>query len=363
MKRKPSRSTLCGPLGSDGWKKHGIFPKPYRMGDRTAVAGGSTQSKNAAGRCAMTDQSPHPPRPGRVITIGMQKGGVSKTTNACHLAVALGELGRRVLLWDVDENYGATKVFGIPPSAFITTMHVLTGDSTVEEAILSFDADDIDIELPRNVDLIPSSRTLQNVEKALSAPDTFYNPNECLYPAVKELKALGRYDYILLDTGPQASPTTRSAYLVSEYFILSLVPEKLAVDSLPDALQDIANARRPGRNPSLHLLGLILSCMDRRVTLAKRYEDAITQRFKQANEEPVKFTTTIGRAAAINRAAHQGQTILQTEPNHRVSHQYRQLAQELEDRIAAHLAGQGDLSWEALGDAPDDVGTGLTAHA
>ena len=152
-------------------------------------------------------------------------------------------------------------------------------------------------------------------------------------------------------------------YLVSEYFILSLVPEKLAVDSLPDALQDIANARRPGRNPSLHLLGLILSCMDRRVTLAKRYEDAITQRFKQANEVPVKFATTIGRAAAINRAAHQGRTILQTEPNHRVSHQYRQLAQELEDRIAAHLAGQGDLSWEALGDAPDDVGTGLTAHA
>ena len=274
----------------------------------------------------MTGNSTQPPRLGRVISIGMQKGGVSKTTNACHLAVALGERGRRILLWDVDENYGATKVFGIPPSAFCTTMNVLTGDSTAEEAILSFDADDIDIELPRNVDLIPSSRALQSVETSLSTLDTFYNPNECLYTPIEELKALGRYDYILIDTGPQASPTTRSAYLVSEYFILSLVPEKLAVDSLPDALQDIANARRPGRNPSLHLLGLILSCMDRRVTLAKRYEDAITQRFRQANEEPVKFTTTIGRAAAINRAAHEGKTILQTEPNHRVSHQYRQLA-------------------------------------
>ena len=275
-------------------------------------------------------------RPGHVVSVGMQKGGVSKTTNACHLAVALGETGRRVLLWDVDENHGATQLLGIPPTAFFTTKHVLMGDSTAEEAILAFDADDIDIELPPNVDLIPSSRALQNLDAELSSTDIFYNANECLYTPVAELKALGRYDYILIDTGPQASATTRSAYLVSDYFVLSLVPEKLAVDSLPDALQDIAHARRAGRNPKLHLLGLILSCMDRRVTLAKRYEEAITQRFKQANEEPVKFAITIGRAAAINRAAHQGKTLLQTEPNHSVSQQYRDLAEEFEARIRTH---------------------------
>ena len=308
---------------------------------------------------SMTSERPRAPLSAHVIGIGMQKGGVSKTTNACHIAVALGELGRRVLLWDVDENYGATKVLGVPPNAFFTTKHVLTGDSTAEEAILAYDADDIDIELPRNVDLIPSSRALQNVDTALAAHDTFYNPNECLHGPVTELKALGRYDYILIDTGPQATPTTRSAYLVANYFILSLVPEKLAVDSLGDALQDIAQARRPERNPKLHLLGLILSCMDRRVTLAKRYEEAITQRFKQANEEPVKFTTTIGRAAAINRAAHLGKTILQTEPNHRVSHQYRDLTLEIEARISAHRTSLIDR----FSQTQSEVLSGVTAHA
>ena len=313
----------------------------------------------------MNDESISPPKAGHVLSIGMQKGGVSKTTNACHIAAALGEVGRRVLLWDVDENYGSTKVLGVPPAAFFTTMHVLTGDSTAEEAILAFDADDIDVELPRNVDFIPSSRALQNVDRALAALDSFYNPNECLHTHVDALKALGRYDYILIDTGPQASPTTRSAYMVSEYFILSLVPEKLAVDSLPDALQDIANARRPGRNPKLHLLGLILSCMDRRVTLAKRYEDAITDRFRQANQEPVKFSTTIGRAAAINRAAHQGKTILQTEPNHRVSHQYRHLSQEIEERIAAHHAALGGTSAQTHSAASPqpEVSSDVMAHA
>lgn len=313
----------------------------------------------------MSDASTSPSRAGYVLSIGMQKGGVSKTTNACHLAVALGEIGRRVLLWDVDENYGATKVFQIPPDAFFTTMSILTGDSTAEEAILAFDDDDLDVELPRNVDFIPSSRALQGVDRALSAVDKFYNPNECLHPHVDALKALGRYDYILIDTGPQASPTTRSAYMVSDYFILSLVPEKLAVDSLPDALEDIANARRPGRNPNLHLLGLILSCMDRRVTLAKRYEDAITERFRQANQEPVKFKNTIGRAAAIDRAAHQGQTLLQAEPSHKVSEQYRKLAQEVEQRILSHRATLGASSATPRpAPAPlPEIQTGVTANA
>ena len=313
----------------------------------------------------MSDEVTSPSRAGYVLSIGMQKGGVSKTTNACHLAVALGEIGRRVLLWDVDENYGATKVFQIPPDAFFTTMSVLTGDSSAEEAILAFDDDDVDVELPHNVDIIPSSRALQGVDRALSVQDKFYNPNECLHPHVQALKALGRYDYILIDTGPQASPTTRSAYMVSDYFILSLVPEKLAVDSLPDALEDIANARRPGRNPDLYLLGLILSCMDRRVTLAKRYEDAITERFRQANQEPVKFKNTIGRAAAIDRAAHLGQTLLQAEPSHKVSEQYRKLAQEVEQRILSHRA---TLTAPQAGTRPapaplPEISAGVTANA
>ena len=312
----------------------------------------------------MTDTSTGPSRPGYVLSIGMQKGGVSKTTNACHLAVALGETGRRILLWDVDENYGATKVFQIPPDAFFTTMHVLTGDSSAEEAALAFDDPELDVELPENVDIIPSSRALQGVDRALSSMDKFYNPNEALNPHVEELKALGRYDYIIIDTGPQASPTTRSAYMVSDYFILSLVPEKLAVDSLPDALEDIANARRPGRNPNLHLLGLILSCMDRRVTLAKRYEDAITERFRQANQEPVKFKTTIGRAAAIDRAAHRGQTLLQAEPSHKVSEQYRELAREVEQRIRAHQAAlaQPEAAQRASV-TPLPTAQGVTANA
>ena len=164
-----------------------------------------------------------------VIGCGMQKGGTSKTTTSLHLAVALAERGRRVLLFDLDENYGATKILGIPEAAFWTTMTLLSGECSVEDAIISFDDDQLDFDLPNGVDFIPSSRELQGIDLALSAKDPFYNPNDCLRPHINALKALDRWDYIVLDTGPHASPTTRGAYMSSDYFILCLIPEKQAI--------------------------------------------------------------------------------------------------------------------------------------
>jgi chromosome partitioning protein len=269
----------------------------------------------------------------------MQKGGVAKTTNSLHLAVALAEREKRVLLWDLDENYGATKVLGIPEAAFWTTMTLLSGECLAEDAVIAFDDAELDFDLPQGVDFIPSSRELQGLDSALSSKDTFYNPNDCLRPHIEALRALRRYDYIVLDTGPHASPTTRGAYMAADYFVLSVIPEKQAVASLPDALNDIANARRPGRNPKLCLLGVIISCIDRRKSLSQAYERAIGNDLRDAQGQAVNFSTTISSAAAIDRAYQKRATVLQTEPSHRVAAQYRALAEEVEDRIAVHRRG------------------------
>lgn len=272
---------------------------------------------------------------GIVIGVGMQKGGVGKTTNATHLAVALAERGARCLLWDVDENYGATKLFRAPHDNGATSLEVLTGELPAAEAVLRSGEEGEGFALPERVDLLPSTRRLTTLDATL-ARDPFGSPNDCLKKPISELRALGRYDYIILDTGPSASTTTRGAYMASDYFILSIVPERLAVEGLSDALEDIALARKPGRNPNLHLLGLILSDMDRRKALARWCEREIEKRFRQANAEPIKFRTSIGTAADIDRAAYDGKTLLQAQPRHPVAQQYRMLAAEVEERIASH---------------------------
>ena len=55
-----------------------------------------------------------------VGTTGNQKGEVAKPTSTAHIAAALGRLGRKELVWDLDANYGLTSRFGIPPMACST---------------------------------------------------------------------------------------------------------------------------------------------------------------------------------------------------------------------------------------------------
>jgi len=288
----------------------------------------------------------HAERSTSVIAIGNQKGGVAKTTNTAHIAAALGKLGRKVLVWDLDVNYGLTSHFGIPPMAYSGTFHVLTGEREPEDIILTHE--DPDIELPTGVHVIPSSRDLEKLDAVLSTNDPFFNRYTVLHEPLAKLR--GNYDYIFLDTAPNTNVTTTLAsYLVADYFIISTLPEKLALEGLKNALKDIAQAQRKDRNPQLKLLGVIVSRLDRRIRKAREYEEAIRQSFAANAQESRKFRTTITSSAAIPRAQDAGKTVFQTEPEHEATQQFLAIARELEERIAefepaTHSVQEGGLA-------------------
>jgi chromosome partitioning protein len=269
----------------------------------------------------------------RVIAVGNQKGGVGKTTNTAHLAAALASMGRKVLAWDLDVNYGLTSHFGVPPQAYSGTFHVLTRDRDPEDVILT--NDDPDIELPEGVHLIPASRELEKLEAVLRTDDPFFTPRDVLVEPLNKLR--GKYDYIFLDTAPNTNVTTTLAsYIVADYFIISTLPEKLALEGLKNALKDIGQAQRKDRNPNLKLLGVIVSGLDKRIRKAREYDEAIRASFVANGQESRKFKATITRAAAIPRAQDAGKTVFQTEPNHEVIKQFLDIAHEIEERVSEY---------------------------
>lgn len=274
-----------------------------------------------------------------VIAIGNQKGGVGKTTNTLHLAAALGELGKSVLVIDLDANCGATRGFGLG-DGWLGTFEVLLGDQEPEDVIVSTDPVE-DVELPKNVDLLPARRNLERFEEELRGRTKLAVPHQKLVPVIEKLR--GKYDVILLDTAPNASAPTVGAYLAADWFILATEPARLSVDGLMDALTDITEAKGEG-NPKLRLLGVIMCKVQKGTRVAQAFTDSIREAFS-ASGELGTFDTWIGRATALELAQTDGKTLLQTEPGHKVAQQYRELAAELMKRL--EVAKKVDAQAEA----------------
>jgi chromosome partitioning protein len=265
----------------------------------------------------------------KVIAVGNQKGGVAKTTNAVHLAVALTELGRKVLLWDLDAHAGTTKHFGITPGAYWGTFEVLTGEDTPENIILTDNEEDV--KLPKNLHLITASRNLEGVDKALGPEHKFF-PASILREPLNSLRPL--YDYIILDTGPNSSTPTLAAYMAADYFILSTTPQAFSIQGIQEAVGDIQGAIRQG-NSRLVVLGVIVSDVEQRHRIAKRNISYLNDLFRSGGGEGPSacFNTIISRSTIVGEAQDRGTTLFETDPSHKITQQFRELAREIEERL------------------------------
>lgn len=266
------------------------------------------------------------PRSTQVIAVGNQKGGVGKTSNTLHLAAALGELGKKTLVIDLDGNCGATRGFGLGTD-WLGTFEALMGQDPADLIVTSDPVEGT--ELPFNVELLPARRNLESFEEEFRRSNKFLEPSGTLKPVLDSLR--GKYDFIFLDTAPNASAPTVASYRSADWFILSTEPAKLSVEGLTDALMDIQAVREQG-NANLRLLGVIMCKVRSGTRIASTYMDRIRQEFAAAGELGA-FETAISMATAIETAQDVGKTLFQTEPTHKVTDQFRELAQEVLRRL------------------------------
>jgi chromosome partitioning protein len=270
-----------------------------------------------------------------VIAVGNQKGGVGKTTNAVHIARALAERGRRCLVWDLDMNCGATRHFGVSSHGYLGTFEVLLGEEAPEDVIITHG--DPDVDLPKGVDLIAARRNLEAIDQALAKKSKFLVAQDILLEPLRSLQ--GRYDFVFLDTAPNATTPTIAAYKAAQWFILSAMPEAFAIAGLQDALIDLEDAQTRG-NSGLRVLGVIVSSFDQRTRLAKSLTEFIETTFCLAGSGSVKFETNISRSTVVPMAQKEGKTLFETHPTHRVTDEYRAIARELEERLLRARRGE-----------------------
>ena len=94
-----------------------------------------------------------------VVAVVNQKGGVAKTTTVASLGAAFVQLGRRVLLVDLDAQASLTFSLGLDPDAVEGSVYeVMTGSAQADQAIHPTDD---------GVDLMPSTIELAGAEAQL----------------------------------------------------------------------------------------------------------------------------------------------------------------------------------------------------
>src|SRR4029450_4178805 len=69
----------------------------------------------------------------KIVAIANQKGGVGKTTTAVNVGAALAEIGRRILIIDLDPQANATSSFGLQAVEQTSLYEPLLGGAWVTE--------------------------------------------------------------------------------------------------------------------------------------------------------------------------------------------------------------------------------------
>jgi chromosome partitioning protein len=135
----------------------------------------------------------------RVIAIANQKGGVAKTTTAVNLSACLGELGKRVLLVDLDPQGNATSGLGIQKQKLSQCIYnVLIEDIPIENIIQNTDY--------KNLKLVPARIELAGAEIELVNQ---ISREAKLAKSIQDIKS--NYDIIFIDCPPSLGLLTINA--------------------------------------------------------------------------------------------------------------------------------------------------------
>jgi chromosome partitioning protein len=246
----------------------------------------------------------------RTIAVANQKGGVAKTTTVASLGAALAELGRKVLLVDLDAQACLTFSLGLDPEVIELSVHdVLLGRVGAAMAIQQTDD---------GVDLLPATIDLAGTEAQLL---TRAGREFTLRSALEEVSAA--YDVILLDCSPSLGVLTLNALTAADELIIPLQCEMLShrgVGQLLDTVHDVQRILNPG----LRVLGVLPTMFDGRTNHARAVLADVSQRYGLAVLDP-----PIPKSVRFAEAPAAGRSVLATAPRTRGADAYRAVAQGL----------------------------------
>ncbi len=248
----------------------------------------------------------------KIIAVLNQKGGVGKTTTTINMGAYLAKRGHSVLIVDLDPQGNATSGIGVDKQALDSTMYdVLFGTVTAEQIIK-------DTSSP-HLHIVPSNAQLAAAEVDLAGEQ---QREYRLKNAVSHLE----YDYVLIDCPPSLGLLSINALTAANSVLIPVQAEYYALEGLGQLLEIIQRVRQ-GLNPTLDLLGIVVTMYDGRTSLS----DQVVQELKKHFGDKL-FETIIPRNVRLAEAPSFGKSILEHDKWSKGARSYKNLAKEVESR-------------------------------
>lgn len=277
------------------------------MPPRTPTSDRSTATRHSARRTTR-DSGP------TTIALANQKGGVAKTTSVASIGAALAELGRRVLLVDLDPQACLTFSLGVDPDTVESSIHdVLTGRAEVGDVVVTCE---------EGVDLVPSTIDLAGAEAMLlPRPGREY----VLRSALEGLDTA--YDVVLLDCSPSLGVLTLNALTAADALIIPMPCEMLSHRGVGQLLDTVADVQKI-LNRDLEVWGILPTLFDGRSNHAREVLADVGERYDlPVLEPPIPKTVRFAEAPAV------GRSILATARTSKGAQAYRDVATSLLARL------------------------------
>ena len=184
----------------------------------------------------------------QTLVFAAHKGGAGKTTAAVNVAGCAAELGRKVLLVDVDPQGAATAAIGGADTK-PTLYEVLAGRATIDEAVRPTSVKGLDV-LPADLDLAGAELELPRRAQWQTALRNALAPSGA------------RWDLVLLDSAPGLGVLPFVALAAADRAVVTSPPTFLSVRAMRHLLATVEQAA--GFAPGLEVLGIVPSIVGRR---------------------------------------------------------------------------------------------------